>query len=230
MEKMLNNLTNQNLDSQLNQDFFQDDNDTSNKKDARKKLKPYSDTKVKARNFLTNIAYRRYKDSDFQKDNFAVDVFSFLIQNLNPTMLDRKFDSGIERDYIKMMWEKCIPTQLCKFVYLKDNFMQLCQAQITFQKANDVVKNFIEQDETNIELLRQHLEKYAIIYQFLYANLFPKVYARKNHFGIHNKSIFEYTYSEWYLRNEKCYCKYIINFFVSIFNCKVSYAVRYTKK
>ena len=116
-------------------------------------------------------------------------------------MLDRKFDSDIERNYIKMMWEKFIPTQFCKFVYLKDNFMQLCQAQITFQKANDVVKNFIEEDEANIELLRQHLEKYAIIYQFLYANLFPKVYARNNHFGIHNKSIFEYTYREWYFKN-----------------------------
>ena len=58
MENMLNNLTNQMLDSQLNQDFFQDDKDTNNKKAARKKLKPYSNTKFKARNFLTNIAYR----------------------------------------------------------------------------------------------------------------------------------------------------------------------------
>ena len=76
--------------------------------------------------------------------------------------------------------------------------MQLCQSQITFQKANNVVKNFIEQDETNIELLHQHLEKYAIICQFLYANLFPKVYAHNNDFGIQNKSIFEYTYREYY--------------------------------
>ena len=67
--------------------------------------------KVKARNFLTNTAYRLYKDSHFQKGNFVVDVFSFMIQNLNPTMLDQKFDSDIVRDYIKMMWEKCIPTQ-----------------------------------------------------------------------------------------------------------------------
>ena len=83
---------------------------------------------------------------------------------------------------------------------MKDNFTQLCQAQITFQKANDVVKNFIEEDEANIELLRQHLEKYAIIYQFLYANLFPKVYAHNNHFGRHNTSIFEYTHHEWYFK------------------------------
>ena len=65
MEKMLNNLTDQNLDSQLNQDFFQDVNDTNNKKAARKKSKPYSNTKVKARNFLTNISYGRYKWSNF---------------------------------------------------------------------------------------------------------------------------------------------------------------------
>ena len=51
--------------SQLNQDFFQDANDTNNKKAARKKSKPCSNTKFKARNFLTNISYRRYKWTDF---------------------------------------------------------------------------------------------------------------------------------------------------------------------
>ena len=99
MEKMLNNLINQGIDSQLNQDFFQDNNDdnnnnnnnnnhNNNNKTARKKSKPHSNTKVKARNFLTNIAHRRYKSSDFRKNSFVVDVFSFLIQKLNRTMLD----------------------------------------------------------------------------------------------------------------------------------------------
>ena len=57
-------------------------------------------------------------------------------------MLDRKFDSDIERDYVKMLWENCVPVQFCKFVYLKDNFTQLYQLQITFQKGNDIVKKF----------------------------------------------------------------------------------------
>ena len=120
------------VDGQLNQDFFQDDKDTTKKKVNRRKLKPYRNTKVKARNFLTNILYRRYKDTYFKKNSFVVDVFSPLIQNLNPTVIDRKFDSGIERDYIKMLWEHCIPRQLCKFIYLKHNFTQLCQPQTTF--------------------------------------------------------------------------------------------------
>ena len=67
-------------------------------------------------------------------------------------------NTDIERDYIKMLWENCVPVQLCKFVYLKDNFTQLRHLQITFQKANDIVKNFVEQDKTNIKLLCQHLQ------------------------------------------------------------------------
>ena len=42
-------------------------------------------------------------------------------------------------------------------VYLKHNFTQLCQPQITFQKANDAVKDFIKQEDVNIELLCQYL-------------------------------------------------------------------------
>ena len=102
-----------------------------------------------------------------------------------------------------MMWEKCEAKQFCRFVYLKDNFTQLCQIQITFQKASDAVKKFIEQDEATIELLCQHLEKCAIVYQFVYTDLFPKVYACTNHFGIHNKSIFEFTCRERYIEKIK---------------------------
>ena len=191
------------VDSKLKQDFFQDDKDTTKKKVNRKKLKPYSNTKVKAWNFLTNILYRRYKDTDFKKNNFVVDVFSFLIQNLNATMLDWKFDSDIERDYIKMLWEHCIQRQLCKFIYLKHNFTQLWQPQITFQKANNTIKDFIGQEVVHIELLCQYLQQYAVIYQYLYANLFPKVYTPNTQFRIHNQTIFEYTYREWYAEKKQ---------------------------
>ena len=92
-----------------------------------------------------------------------------------------------------MLWENCLLVQLCKFIYLKDNFTQFCQLQITFQKANNIVKNFIEQDKTNTELLRQHF----------YVNLCPKLHSCYNRFGIHNKSIFEYTYCDWYFKKTK---------------------------
>ena len=48
---------------------------------------------------------------------------------------------------------KCILPELFKFGYLKENFTQLSQSQITFQKANDITKGFVKQDETNTEFL-----------------------------------------------------------------------------
>ena len=50
--------------NQPDQNFCLDDNDIPKKK--RKKSKsPYSPTKIKARNFLSNISHRRISDKDF---------------------------------------------------------------------------------------------------------------------------------------------------------------------
>ena len=60
----------------------------------------YSNTKVKTRNLLTNVSYRRYKPEDAEKANFVINVFSFLTQNLNPAGLDRRLETSLERDYV----------------------------------------------------------------------------------------------------------------------------------
>ena len=76
-----------------NPDFFQDDNDVETKTTAK-----YSSTKVKTRNLLMNVSYRRYKPEDVEKTNFVIDVFLFSTHNLNPTGLDRKLETSLERD------------------------------------------------------------------------------------------------------------------------------------
>ena len=60
----------------------------------------YSSTKVKTRNLLTNVSYRRFKQTDFNKKNLIVDTMSFLTQNFNPINLDRKLDQEKERDMV----------------------------------------------------------------------------------------------------------------------------------
>ena len=95
----------------LNQDFSQGDNNVKKKKKAAARAlatKRYSATKTKARNFLTIIANRRYKISDISSGNFVTDVYSFMLQNLNPLMIDRKFDNENDRQCIKMQWQKCL--------------------------------------------------------------------------------------------------------------------------
>ena len=72
------------LEGQLDPDVFQDDN--NGQKRAKTTMK-YSNTKAKTRNLLMNVSYRRYKPEDVEKTNFVIDVFSFLTQNFNPTVL-----------------------------------------------------------------------------------------------------------------------------------------------
>ena len=142
MKKLLSTLT-EGLESQLDPDFIQEDNDVQKK--AKTTMK-YSNTKVKTRNLLTNVSYRRYKLQDVEKTNFVTDVFSFLTQNLNPTGLDGKLESPLKRDCVKMIWDSCVLHKFIKFIYLKESFIELSQPHITYQKVNNIVVKFVEED------------------------------------------------------------------------------------
>ena len=87
-------------------EFFQDNNDVQPKTETTTKD---SNIKVKTRNLLTNVSYRGYKPEDVEKTNLFIDVLSFLKQKLNPTGLDRKLEILLERDYVKMIWDSCVP-------------------------------------------------------------------------------------------------------------------------
>ena len=70
----------------------------------KKRRKDYSNTKVKTRNLLTNVSYRRFKQSDFKNNSFIIDILSFLVQNVNPINLERKLDSETEKEMVKFLW------------------------------------------------------------------------------------------------------------------------------
>ena len=90
-----------------------------------KRRKDYSNTKVKTRNLLTNVSYRRFKQSDFNKNSFIIDILSFLVQNFNPINLERKLDIEKERDMVKFLCETNVfhivlfVTYISKIIILK---------------------------------------------------------------------------------------------------------------
>ena len=59
--------------------------------------------------------------------------------------------------------------------------------EITYQKANSVVKQFLTEHPS--ELCNSNTISFAL--------LFPKYYSRNNKFGIQNKSLVDLAYSEW---------------------------------
>ena len=177
-------------ESQLDPDFSQDYNDVQ-----PKKIK-YSSTKVKTRNLLTNVSYRRYNLKD-ENRSFYKDLFSYILLNLSPIGLDRKLDSDFERNQLKMIWDVCVLRSFTQYLFKEDNFTELSKQSLTYQKANNIVLNCIDKDKQNIELLKLAIKNNLQTIQFCYSTLYSKIYARTNAFGIQNKAKFDFVYSKW---------------------------------
>ena len=114
------------LQKELNQDIFLDD----------KAIKNYSTSKIKARNFLTNVSYNRITTVDYKNQNFVVDCFTFMIWYLNPFYLERKFETIIEREFVSTLWMFLMPSNLYDFISQNENMAQLnkLKKNITMQK------------------------------------------------------------------------------------------------
>ena len=95
------------------------------------------------------------------------------------------------------MWDICLPHVFTCFIYLKDNYTILSSPNLTYQKADNIVKRFIEQDIKNIDVLRAKIQENFKIIHYIYLLLHPKIYNRVNHFGIQNKTQVEFIFSNW---------------------------------
>ena len=188
------------LEKELNQNIYSSNNVI--KKIPKKEIKQVrstnncSVTKVKARNFVTNVSYNRVKETDFQNRSFVIDCYSFIILYLNPFYLERKFENSIDRDYVNTMRNLMMPAALYNFIYQEENFKTLNKLKLKFQDTNEIIKTFLN-DNLQLEILKDYLIKYAKSYQFLYGNLFPKYVARINDYGIESKTDFDNFYKSY---------------------------------
>ena len=176
------------LQNELNQDIFSDD----------KAIKTsYSSTKIKARNFLTNVSYNRVTVADYKNKNFVIDCFTFLVLYLNPFYLERKFETDVEREFVNTLWAFLMPSNLYNHISQGENMKTLNRIKIKYQDAKDIILGFLEYDKGNFSVLSNFLEKNAILYQFLYGNLFPKCFSRVNDYGVRAKTLFNTYYQNF---------------------------------
>ena len=120
--------------SQQDLNFFQDDNGALKKnyvaKTKKKTRTPYSPTKVKARNFLSNISYRRIADKDFERKNFIIDIFTYLTMDLKPFLLHATFNEENDREMVVMLWNQYVPPNFYQFVKRLEIFEYLLSQNI----------------------------------------------------------------------------------------------------
>ena len=192
LETLLKTFTEE-TEKQQNQNSSQDNNVVPKKEMKRKSN--YSNTKVKARNLLTNVAYGRFKQSDFLKDSFIIDLLSFLLQNFNPINLDITLELEKERKMVKFMWDVCLPHEFVTFIFL------------TYQKANAIVKAYLFEDSNRINQLKYKIAKKFTLVHYIYSFLYAKIYNRTNHFGIKRKNDFDFQFQLWRKEKQKFIAK-----------------------
>ena len=100
-----------------------------------------------------------------------------------------------------MIWDNCLPRKFTVFVLTETNYFTLSETQIPYQKAIDIVHDFITDEDENFKLLKNGLVENIGLIRYVYSTYFPKIYNRTNVFGIRNKTVFDYNYQLW--RNEK---------------------------
>ena len=175
---------------ELNQNIFSND----------KAIKIYNNSKVKARNFLTNVSYNRIATADFNNNNFVIDCFTFMILYMNPFYLERKFESVIEREFVNVLWAYLMPNSLYVYISSDTNMKTLNKIKIKYQDGKDIIIEFLKKDSSNINVLSAFLRKNATLYQYLFGNLFPKCFSRVNDYGINAKTLFNKYYHSFNLQ------------------------------
>ena len=199
------------IESQQDLDFSTNDNvvqqqqeNKASKVKAQKRSKThYSSTKVKARNLLTNVSYRRFKQTDFENLSFIADVLTFLVQNFNPIDLDRKVDLEDEMQMLKFLWNECIPHEFTRAIYKGTNYAVIADPKLTYQKSNKIVIEWLMSEDVKLKVVKDKLKENFGYIHYIYSLLFPKIYNCINHFGIQNKGKFEFAFSVWKLRKQQ---------------------------
>ena len=80
--------------------FFQ-----NNKPSERK----HKTTRIKSRNFLSNISYIGINKEDFYNENFISDVYLLVTRNVIRFSLNRKLNDKNKHRMIYMLWKECMP-------------------------------------------------------------------------------------------------------------------------
>ena len=135
--------------NQLNQDFFQDNEDIPKKKERKAKTvrinkTPYSPTKIKARNFLSNIAYSRICEKDFSNVCFVADALTYITMDLKPFFLSTTYHDLKDKEMIRMLWKECLPQGYCNYIKRPENFDLLHSPKITFKQVKDLIGAYIQ--------------------------------------------------------------------------------------
>ena len=66
------------------------------------------------------------------------------MQNFNPINLERKLDVERNREMGKFSWDECTTLDFVRYMYKIENYVIISKPNLTYQKANNIVKKFLK--------------------------------------------------------------------------------------
>ena len=121
--------------------------------------KSCSTTKVKLRNFLTNICYNCLENIGFDNTLLIIDCFTYILFNLNPFFLEQKFDNEYDRERVRMLWTYLVPKEFYIFICKNDSFIVLNKLSLKYQNASKVINDFIVENNKQFLRLKEYFKK-----------------------------------------------------------------------
>ena len=107
---------------------------------------------------------------------------------------------------VKFLWDVCIPHEFVNFMLKQKSYNIISQANVTYQKANEIVKNYLLEDGNRINQLKYKMVEKLNLIHYIYSFLFAKIYNRTNNFGIERKNDFD---SQFQMRRKEKKQKFI---------------------
>ena len=175
-------------ESPKSQDFFQD-----NKAPGKK----FITTRIKSRNFLSNIAYVGINKEDFYNENFIFDVYLLVTKNLNPFSLDRKLADKNKHEMTYMLWKECMLQKFYQHICKEKSFLYLNGKNVMQPKVLEIIDDFLNGTDENYKGLRNNLSSYKNIFQYVYSNVFHEIYCSTERRGFDLKSNFHITFKRY---------------------------------
>ena len=164
---------------------------------VKRGIKPYMSSRIKMRNFLSNVSYTVVKSKDFVDNNFTFDTITLIMKNINLFSLEQKIIDVKNREIIYMLWEECIEKSFYKYICESNNFVYLNSKNVLYSKTAHIVLDYLNKNTSNIVRLRKCLQNHMKTIQFVYPRCFLEIYSLIDKRGINLKSAFLLTFKAW---------------------------------
>ena len=177
-----------------------------------KKIKQYNATRIKSRNFFSNISYNGFKEEDLFDKNFVFDVCKLITKSINPFSLERKIYNAKNREMISKFWEECNEPSFYKHICRPEYFFYLNGKNVIYPGVAEIMWKYIEENKENFHKIKQKLIDNKKIFQFAYATTYPEIYTFVEKRGIDLRNNFHLKFKEWKdkknsSKTEECFSK-----------------------